>query len=41
MGFFNALMEINNRIFGYKDYFMRAYPEPDGKRRESDLFEGI
>jgi N-acetyl-1-D-myo-inositol-2-amino-2-deoxy-alpha-D-glucopyranoside deacetylase len=29
------------RIFGYYDYYMRAYPSPAGRRRESDLFQGL
>jgi N-acetyl-1-D-myo-inositol-2-amino-2-deoxy-alpha-D-glucopyranoside deacetylase/mycothiol S-conjugate amidase len=41
MGFVNGLFMLSNRLFGYKDFFMRAYPEPKGKRRESDLFQGI
>jgi LmbE family N-acetylglucosaminyl deacetylase len=40
-GFVNSLFRVANRIFGYKDYFMRAYPSPDGRRRESDLFQGL
>jgi LmbE family N-acetylglucosaminyl deacetylase len=34
------LGKINN-LLGQSDYFMLAYPVPDGKYRESDLFEGI
>jgi N-acetyl-1-D-myo-inositol-2-amino-2-deoxy-alpha-D-glucopyranoside deacetylase len=41
LGLVNTIIEISNRLFGYKDYFMRAYPAPQGKRREADLFEGI
>lgn len=41
MGFVNSINNINARWFGYKDYFMRAYPTVKSKRRESDLFEGI
>jgi len=41
LGLINALVSVNNLLFGYKDYFMRAYPAPQGKRREADLFEGI
>ncbi len=40
-GFVNSLNNINNRLFGYKDFFMREYPPVKNKRRESDLFEGI
>jgi LmbE family N-acetylglucosaminyl deacetylase len=40
-GFVNRIFSVTNRIFGYRDYFMRAYPEPDGRRRESDLFAGL
>jgi len=31
---------IMDKLMGARDNFMRAYPEPDG-RREKDLFEGI
>jgi LmbE family N-acetylglucosaminyl deacetylase len=40
-GFVNAISNINNRLFGYKDYFMREYPPVKNKQLESDLFEGI
>jgi N-acetyl-1-D-myo-inositol-2-amino-2-deoxy-alpha-D-glucopyranoside deacetylase len=40
-GFVNSISNINNRLFGYKDYFMREYPPVKSKHRESDLFEGI
>jgi LmbE family N-acetylglucosaminyl deacetylase len=39
-GFVNSINNIGNRIFGYKDYFMREYPPVTSKRRESDLFDG-
>jgi LmbE family N-acetylglucosaminyl deacetylase len=29
------------KIRGQRDYFMRDYPPPNGKRQEKDLFEGI
>jgi LmbE family N-acetylglucosaminyl deacetylase len=41
MGFVTMIANINNRFFGYKDYFMREFPPVTGKHRESDLFEGI
>ncbi len=40
-GLTNTIFNITNRIFGYRDYFMRAYPPPRGKRREPDLFAGL
>jgi N-acetyl-1-D-myo-inositol-2-amino-2-deoxy-alpha-D-glucopyranoside deacetylase len=36
-----GLMGLLNSIFGQRDYFMRAYPEPVKERRESDLFAGL
>ncbi|MBN1191623.1 MAG: PIG-L family deacetylase [Dehalococcoidales bacterium] len=36
-----GIMGLYNRIFGQRDYFMRAYPVPSRGRRETDLFEGI
>ncbi len=40
-GLVNSIFSLTNRIFGYRDYFMRAYPSPDGGSRESDLFQGL
>ena len=40
-GLAGMISGIGSRVFGYKDYFMRAYPPPRGGRRESDLFEGL
>lgn len=36
-GFFGVIM----RLFGGKETFMRAYPEPDPALREHDLFAGV
>jgi N-acetyl-1-D-myo-inositol-2-amino-2-deoxy-alpha-D-glucopyranoside deacetylase len=36
-----GLLGTLNKLFGQKDHFMRAYPVPRGKLRESDLFTGI
>jgi LmbE family N-acetylglucosaminyl deacetylase len=44
MGIFGMVNSLNiaySKVFGYRDYFMRAYPAPEGKRLESDLFQGI
>jgi N-acetyl-1-D-myo-inositol-2-amino-2-deoxy-alpha-D-glucopyranoside deacetylase len=40
-GFLFFWANIAGRIFGYYDYYMRAYPSPDGKRREADLFQSL
>ncbi len=40
-GLVNSFFNLTNRLFGYHDYFMRAYPPPDPKHRESDLFAGL
>ncbi len=37
-GLVNAIFNLNNHIFGYHDYFMRAYPPFQGHRSETDLF---
>jgi LmbE family N-acetylglucosaminyl deacetylase len=29
------------RLFGERDLYMRGYPPPDGRRRETDLFQGV
>ena len=35
------LLRIIDRLKGPRDYFMRGYPSPNGRRQEKDLFEGI
>jgi N-acetyl-1-D-myo-inositol-2-amino-2-deoxy-alpha-D-glucopyranoside deacetylase len=40
-GMVRGLMGWLGRIGGSREAFMRAYPEPDGKRREKDLLSGI
>jgi LmbE family N-acetylglucosaminyl deacetylase len=40
-GLVNSFFNITNRVLGYHDYFMRAYPQPNKRQRESDLFEGL
>lgn len=40
LGWLFYLSELKNGLFGENDFFMRAYPLPQGKLRESDLFEG-
>lgn len=39
-GLFRILRIIEN-LRGQKDYFMRAYPPPTGRRQEKDLFDGV
>jgi N-acetyl-1-D-myo-inositol-2-amino-2-deoxy-alpha-D-glucopyranoside deacetylase len=34
-------VEMFERLRGPRDYFMRVYPPPDGKRKEKDLFQGL
>lgn len=34
-------IEIIEKLKGSRDYFFRAYPPPNGKRQEKDLFQGI
>ena len=41
LGLIFSVSGIMNGIFGQRDYFIRDYPAPIGKRRESDLFEGL
>jgi LmbE family N-acetylglucosaminyl deacetylase len=36
-----GILGLYNKIFGQRDFFMRAYPVPQGGRRETDLFSGI
>lgn len=36
-----GILGLINNLFGQRDYFMRAFPSVNKKRRESDLFEGI
>ena len=36
-----GLLNFIRLIFGQRELYMRAYPAPDGKRREKDLFEGV
>jgi N-acetyl-1-D-myo-inositol-2-amino-2-deoxy-alpha-D-glucopyranoside deacetylase len=36
-----GILGLVTRLYGQRDYYMRAYPPPVGRRRESDLFEGI
>ncbi len=35
------IIRLMEKLRGPRDYFMRAWPTPDGKRREKDLFEGL
>jgi N-acetyl-1-D-myo-inositol-2-amino-2-deoxy-alpha-D-glucopyranoside deacetylase/mycothiol S-conjugate amidase len=35
-----GLLRIADKLFGYRDLYMRAYPPADGQR-EKDLFEGM
>jgi len=35
------IIRLLDSFKGPRDYFMRGYPVPDGRRREKDLFEGI
>ena len=35
-----GIMDLARRIFGVRDQYMRAYPQPT-RRKEIDLFEGI
>lgn len=35
------IIRLMDRLRGPRDYFMRAWPLPKGKRREKDLFEGL
>ncbi len=35
------IMQMVNRIQGPRDFFMRGFPIPNGRRQEKDLFEGI
>jgi N-acetyl-1-D-myo-inositol-2-amino-2-deoxy-alpha-D-glucopyranoside deacetylase/mycothiol S-conjugate amidase len=41
LGLIFHLSEFFCGLFGEKDYYMRAYPEPKGRKREKDLFEGV
>lgn len=36
-----GLNGLFDRLFGHRDYFMRAYPRTNSPLREHDLFEGI
>jgi N-acetyl-1-D-myo-inositol-2-amino-2-deoxy-alpha-D-glucopyranoside deacetylase len=36
-----GILGLFNKLVGQRDYFMRAYPVPQGRSRESDLFAGI
>ncbi|MDP6221748.1 MAG: PIG-L deacetylase family protein [Dehalococcoidales bacterium] len=36
-----TLFRIIERLPGQRDLYMRAYPPPDTRRREGDLFEGV
>jgi LmbE family N-acetylglucosaminyl deacetylase len=36
-----GIFGLVSRLFGQKDSFMRAYPPVTGRRRESDLFDGV
>ncbi|HSW57807.1 MAG TPA: PIG-L deacetylase family protein [Dehalococcoidales bacterium] len=40
-GFVNMVNNLGNRLFGYRDFFMREYPAVKSKKRENDLFAGI
>lgn len=35
------ILSLTNKIFGYRDYYMRAYPPVNRRQHEHDLFEGI
>lgn len=35
------IFSLSNMFFGYRDYYMRAYPSVKGHLRERDLFKGI
>jgi N-acetyl-1-D-myo-inositol-2-amino-2-deoxy-alpha-D-glucopyranoside deacetylase/mycothiol S-conjugate amidase len=35
------IVRIVEKLQGQKDYFMRAYPVPTGRRKEKDLFDGV
>ena len=37
----NLLVRLAFRVAAGQDYYMRAFPEPDGGPRERDLFDGI
>jgi LmbE family N-acetylglucosaminyl deacetylase len=37
----NGLMRGLNWLFGYREEYMRAHPQVNGRGRERDLFEGI
>jgi LmbE family N-acetylglucosaminyl deacetylase len=41
IGLVNSYFALKNRLFGSKDTYMRAYPPPHGRHKESDLFEGL
>jgi hypothetical protein len=41
IGLVNSYFALKSRIFGSKDTFMRAFPLPSGRHKESDLFEGL
>lgn len=36
-----GLLRLVDRLSGHSDLFMRAHPPADGRRRETDLFEGV
>ena len=36
-----GLLGLANKLFGQRDLYMRAHPPASGRRRESDLFEGV
>jgi N-acetyl-1-D-myo-inositol-2-amino-2-deoxy-alpha-D-glucopyranoside deacetylase/mycothiol S-conjugate amidase len=36
-----GLLNLAGKLFGQRDFYMRAYPPADGRRRETDLFQGI
>ncbi|MFC1991309.1 PIG-L deacetylase family protein [Chloroflexota bacterium] len=35
------ILQMIDKFRGPRDYFMREYPSPNGRRKEKDLFEGI
>ncbi len=35
------IIRMTQRLHGPRDYFMREWPAPHGRRREKDLFEGL
>ncbi|MEE8414202.1 MAG: PIG-L family deacetylase [Dehalococcoidales bacterium] len=35
------MLQMMDKFRGPRDYFMREYPSPNGRRKEKDLFEGI